>query len=169
MSLILGKLEAVRNLLVLISVRNLLLEHLELVLHLGVNVPLCVRDDPTKRRVADLIAVIGIVDFHVRLSLGRPICKLDAAIAILDDLVAEQFLSSLLASGSHQPLLAIVSFAIGMEDEVVFQLGLGELEHFFIADTVHHCVVVLGAALGLLGLLPGWFGGVLRGALGLLS
>lgn len=101
MRLVLGEFVAVRDLLVFESVRDLLLENFQLVLHLWVDISLRVWDNLAKRCVTDFEAVLCVVDFDICLALGRSVGELDCVVAKLDDLIAEQLLAALLASCSH--------------------------------------------------------------------
>ena len=51
----------VGDLLVSVSVENLLLEYFQLVFHLRINVSLSVRDYPPRRGVANFIAIFGVL------------------------------------------------------------------------------------------------------------
>lgn len=103
--LILWELEAVRDLLVFKPISNLLLEHLELVLHLRVNVSFCVREHLAKRSVAYFVTISRVISLQVVFSLGRSVGKLHRLVAILNDLV--KHLPPLLARRSHYSLLSV--------------------------------------------------------------
>lgn len=70
----LWKLEAVWDLLVFKPVSDLLFENLQLVLHFRVDVSFSVRHYFAKRRVADFVPVLCVLDLYVSFTLRGPVC-----------------------------------------------------------------------------------------------
>ena len=159
MCLVPWKLVAIKDLFVVESVSNLLLEDKQFVLHLRVDVPFAVRDDFAQGGVADLIPFVCVVHFDVGLALGKSVSQLHGVITILNDVIAEELLAALLAGCPGEPLLAILCFYLGGgERHLCLGLSWRQLKHqlTFVAQASRERVIVI-LRFGLLGLRPGWF------------